>query len=195
MGMETAVANRPNCAQVGTGKYGGDGDFSVYMPVRPSFYVKERYFQDGVKVSRALIGGAYYKGVVFIARVYEVPEPKQLSNDKLSSDCPKLADLRKAEGLDIERNGFKGKEYLKQADSYTHVIQCFVTNRRFYVIEAAARDKDNASVKRFLSSLSLGGAKATDGKSDDTALSQTSPSMGIDTSKLYNENEARIRLS
>ncbi|MDQ1592518.1 MAG: vitamin transporter [Pyrinomonadaceae bacterium] len=166
-----------------------DEDFSVNMPVRPSFIEKERYVHDGVKVSRALISGVYHNGVVFIARIYEVPELKQLSNERLSGDCRRLAGLRNIEGRDIDKSSFRGKEYLKQSDNHTHIIQCYLTKKRFYVIEAAARNKDNSSIKRFLSSLSLGGGKTAEDPSNDSAHSQTSTPIVTDTSKVYYEKE------
>lgn len=169
-----------------------DEDFSVYMPARPSVHEKEGYFYDGVKVSHALIAAAYHDGAVFVARVFELPELKELSADRLSGNCLRLADLRAHKGLskegrDLERQGFRGKEYLKQGDGYAHTVQCFATKRRFYVVEAAARNKDGPVIKRFLSSLSLGGEAAPAGPPDDAGLA--SPAVETDASKAYGEKE------
>lgn len=166
----------------------GDEDFSIYMPVRPSFFVKQKYSHFGVLVSRALIGGIYYRGALFVVRVYEVPEPERLSDVKLTGDCPRLADLQVTEGRDVDRNGFKGKEYVKREDAYTQTVQCFVTKKRYYVIEAATRDKGNSNVEKFFSSLSLGGgekrAEVTDDWGDDK-----NPPVRINGSKVFEEKE------
>lgn len=167
-----------------------DGDFSVYVPARPSFYVQRRYGHDGVKVTQAIIGGAYHDGVVFVTRIYELLEARELAGKVLERNCARLSEAGKAEGQDVINNSLRGKEYFKQDAGYVHRIQCFATARRFYVVEAAARDKDRPAVKKFFASLEVGGAGGA-GSGIPSGPVQAPPPPGVaqEGGKVFGEGE------
>jgi TonB family protein len=166
-----------------------DEDFSIHMPARPTVHVQRAFNISGVKFSGAAISTAYHDGVVFIARIYEAPN---LTN--LTRKCPQIVGIsKKATPQKISIGNYQGEEYLESGDNYYRYTRCFTTTARFYVVEAAARNETDPNIKRFLSSLELGGMKVIERSNTVSEEAGTSnqplATLPTDSKSIFAENE------
>jgi TonB family protein len=148
-----------------------EDNFSVLIPVTPEIRSRREFTfgPDGEGVNEERIASAYYNGVVYIVRMYETSNPK-----RLFSKYPEIFRLSNADASTITVSGIAGKQFLKKADGYFHLIRLFPAKKHLYVLEAAARAEANPDVQRFLSSLTLGDLSAGDVNSPSDAKAMLS---------------------
>lgn len=134
-----------------------EDNFSVLMPVQPEIRGRGEFTWGpyGQPVKSERIASAYHNGVVYVIRLYDVSNPK-----KLLSEFVKDFNLSDAEESTATVGSIDGKQYLKRGDGFLSVFRLYPTKYRLYILQAAARSEANPDVKRFMSSLTLGGVSA-----------------------------------
>jgi hypothetical protein len=70
--------------------------------------------------------------------MYDVSNPK-----KLLSKFVEGVGLSKVEGKAATLGGIEGKQYLKKGEGYFDSVRLYASKNHLYVLEAAARAKDN----------------------------------------------------
>ena len=130
-----------------------EDNFSVLLPVRAEITSRGNYTigLNGEKIIEERVAHAYHNGVVYIVKLYKASNLK-----RLFAKYHELFYLSNADETSLTAGGFEGKQFLIKEEGYFSFIRVFLTKNHLYVLEAAARSADNASVQYFLSSLTLG---------------------------------------
>jgi len=128
-------------------------EFSILTPVKLILLRREADHSikpDGEKILEQRDYTAYAGDFIFAIQSYKAAHPK-----KLSKDLSKVRNLSRPTENDISVDGFDGKQYkIKDRGLYT-TVQYFVTTQHVYVFHVTARDENNPSVGKFLSSIKL----------------------------------------
>lgn len=140
-----------------------EDNFSVMLPARPEITGHRNFTfgRDGEFIDEERIASAYHNGVVYLVRMYGTSNPK-----RLLSRYPSLTGLSATEESNVSVGVIEGKQYVIKREGYVHFIRLFPTKKRLYVLEAAARDENNAGIRRFVSSFTLGDAASTGAAND-----------------------------
>lgn len=140
-----------------------EDNFSVMLPARPEITGHRNFTfgRNGEFIDEERIASVYHNGVVYLVRMYATSNPR-----RLLSKYPSLVQLPDAEESNVTVGGIEGKQYVIKREGYVHFVRLFATKKRLYVLEAATRDENNADIRRFISSLTLGDAASTGAAND-----------------------------
>jgi TonB family protein len=139
--------------------------FSIKFPTVPAMttYIKSAGFQ---KDRRERELGAYADGVVYSIFSLEDGDPRAALKSSIEEIGSSSVWDRQTE-QDLRVNGFSGKQYF-WTNRLGGTMQLVATKNRFYRVQAMGATSDDARVKQFFSSLSLGkkgeGIEVSDGQ-------------------------------
>jgi TonB family protein len=139
--------------------------FSIKFPTLPAMTtnIHSRGFQ---KDRRRRHLGAYADGVVYSIFSLEDKDPRGVLQSSIEEIASSSEWDRQTE-QDLSLNGFSGKQYF-WTNPLGGTLQVFATKNRFYRVQAVGAKSDDARVKQFFSSLSLGkkgeGIEVSDGQ-------------------------------
>lgn len=145
-------------------------EFSFQMPVAPRLYVSQREDElsvvriGGTEVTRELTYHAYYDGAVYLVHLYKASSPEKVLNGLLAPPNFRGVFVRnlRVDGNDVQEYETKYEGLYEQ----THFIK---SGKVIYELEAAARDANNPTLEKFLSSFKTGKPNPTTG-SDVSAV-------------------------
>lgn len=129
-------------------------EFSILTPAPPTFmkYDASSLLRDyEEKILEHRYYSAYAADFIFVIESYKAARPQRLLKDLGENS---------SQGLTLERevtiSGVSGKQYRFETTNYYKEKLTFVTKQHVYLITLAARDENDASLAKFLSSLMLG---------------------------------------
>jgi len=143
-----------------------DEEFSVALPTLPAMTTMKVFVRRVQKkrVERVLIVNA--GGVVYSIYACENPEPRQSMEAFITEQNAKPG-WDPASERDLTVSGFHGKEYSSLDKTKPVTEQFFATEGRLYRFVASGVPADDAGVRQFFSSITLGkkqkGIKVSDG--------------------------------
>jgi hypothetical protein len=143
-----------------------DKEFAVVMPVTPPAHESTNYYlhPDGARIKWARAVTGYSGRAAFVVHIYDTSDPKKLLKDLLGLETSPDSSIS-----DFSLGGYVGKRVVTSEKDFHIDARYLATRRRVYVVSAAARDKDDPDVNRFMSSLRLG----SDGVTDAQGVSQS----------------------
>lgn len=132
-------------------------EFSFQMPVAPRLYVSQREDSTvvvqigGTRVKQQLTYHAYYDGAVYLVHSYKASSPEKVLTGLVQNPSFKgvfVRDLR-ADGNDVQ-------EYETKHEGLYEQTRFIKSGKFLYKLEAAARDANNPTLEKFLSSFTTG---------------------------------------
>jgi TonB family protein len=151
------------------------GEFFILMPSKPAIYVINHdaplmIKEELLDIDKEYVASTYHGRAVYLVHIYKTPDPKGALKNLLENNYPPLIFER-----EITLGRYKGRQYRRNGAGFYSSVQGFRTRHYVYVVEVAARDKDDPAVSRFLSSLRLGGENSTAGAIEVTSETRSTP--------------------
>jgi len=129
-------------------------EFSVIMPTVPALSTYKDVVERLQKERRRRLIGAYADGVVYGVSCYENPSPRE-SLDKFISEEVRSSGWDRATDQEVLQNGVTGKQF-RSTSTVGGTLQAFATKRGIYMFEVFGAPAEDARVKQFFASISLG---------------------------------------
>ena len=159
-------------------------NFSITFPTHPAMTTNNRA-EWGQKDQWERHLGAYADGVVYSVFSLEDGDPLQALKASIA-EIEASARWDRATQRDLSLDGVSGKQYLATSPP-GGVVQVFATKNRFYRFQAFGAKIEEARVKQFFSSLSLGkkleGIEVSDGQGTPFKSTDQPASSNPDTSE------------
>jgi TonB family protein len=144
-------------------------EFSVMLPVLPAMATRKGMVMRLSKERLQHTLGAYADGLVFTVLSVENSSPGESLDDYLEKEIFSNAGWERTTQQDLTLNGFKGRQY-NSPNPVPGTIQIFATRNHIYRFHAFGATMDDARIKQFFSSVTLGdenqGIELKDGNGD-----------------------------
>jgi TonB family protein len=144
-------------------------EFSVMMPALPAMSTKKAMVMRLSKERLQHTLGAYADGLAFTVLCVENSAPRELLDDYLEQEIFTHAGWERTSQQELIVNGFKGKQY-NLPNPIPGTMQIFATRNHICRFHAFGATMDDARIKQFFSSVTLGdkndGIEVRDGNGD-----------------------------
>ena len=130
-------------------------EFSVMLPAPPAMASRKVMVMRLGKERQLRTLGSYADGLVFTVLCVENSSPRESLEDYLEQEIFTHAGWERTSEKEITRNGFKGKQYTLP-NQIQGTMQVFATRNRICRFHAFGASIDDARIKQFFSSVTLG---------------------------------------
>jgi len=130
-------------------------EFSVMLPVHPAMATRKTVVERFAEERQLRTLGAYADGLAFTILSAENSSPRESLDDYLEQEIFTHAGWERSSEKEITVNGFKGKQYIAP-NKIPGTMQIFATRNHIYRFHAFGATIDEARVKQFFSSITLG---------------------------------------
>jgi TonB family protein len=130
-------------------------EFSVMMPVLPAMATKKAMVMRLGKERVQHTLGAYADGLAFTVLCVDNSSPRESLDDYLEREIFTHAGWERTSEKEVTLNGFKGKQY-NLPNPVPGTMQIFATRNHICRFHAFGATADDARVKQFFSSVTLG---------------------------------------
>jgi TonB family protein len=130
-------------------------EFSVMLPAHPAMSTRKSMVMRLSKERLQHTLGAYAGGLAFTVLCVENSSPRESLEDYLEKEIFTHAGWERTSQQDLTVNGFKGKQYISP-NQVPGTMQIFVTRNHICRFHAFGATMDDARVKQFFSSVTLG---------------------------------------
>lgn len=131
------------------------GEFSVMLPVAPAMATRRVMVMRLAQERQQRTLGAYADGLAFTILCVENSNPRESIEDYLEQEIFTHAGWERTTQQELTLNGFKGKQYIAP-NQIPGTMQIFATRNNICRFHAFGAKLDDARIKRFFSSVTLG---------------------------------------
>lgn len=130
-------------------------EFSVMLPAHPAMSTRRlRVMRLGKERQQRMLG-AYANGLAFTVLCFENASPRESLDEFIEQEIFTHSGWDRSSEKEITLNGFKGKQYLSP-NKVPGTMQIFATRNHIYRFHAFGAKLEDARVKHFFSSITLG---------------------------------------
>ena len=130
-------------------------EFSVTLPVHPAMETRKAMVMRLARERVQHTLGAYADGLAFTVLCVDNSSPRESLDDYLEREIFTHAGWERTSEQELTRNGFKGKQY-NLPNPVPGTMQIFATRNHICRFHAFGATADEARVKQFFSSITLG---------------------------------------
>src|SRR6185295_7305893 len=130
-------------------------EFSVMLPAPPAMDSRKVMVMQFAKERQQHTLGAYADGLVFTVLCVENSSPRESLEDYLEREIFTQAGWERSSQKELTLNGFNGKQYIAP-NKIPGTMQIFATRNHICRFHAFGATADDARVKQFFSSVTLG---------------------------------------
>jgi len=130
-------------------------EFSVMLPVHPAMETRKPMVMRLAKERQQHTLGAYADGLAFTVLCVENSSPRESLDDYLENEIFNRPGWERSSQKELTLNGFKGRQYISSSQ-VPGTMQIFATRNHICRFDAFGAGVDDARIKQFFSSVSLG---------------------------------------
>ena len=144
-------------------------EFSVMLPAHPAMSSRRARVMRLGKERQQRMLGAYADGLAFTVLCFENASPRESLDEFIEQEIFTHSGWDRSSEKEITLNDFKGKQYLSP-NKIPATMQIFATRNHIYRFHAFGAKLEDARVKRFFSSITLGDQNQGIGVKDGTGV-------------------------